>query len=104
MTPKLRRQPNETIQLLSMLSGDGKRYVCVIEAYLDESGLDGRWPMVCVGAYAGTHEQWARFIESWQHQLDTAGVKVFHAKEQSSRLLHEPMVNHINEHQLCGFI
>lgn len=60
--------------LLRMLTGDGRRCVAVIEAYVDESGTHSGSPILSVAAYAGRHEQWTEFLSEW-------GEQDFHAKE-----------------------
>lgn len=54
----------------------------MIEAYIDESAktLVGR-PVYAVGGFVGTREQWRRFGETWQPELDAAGVPYYHGKD-----------------------
>ena len=63
-------------QLLALFSGDGRRLVAVIEAYIDESGTDGRSPVICVGGYAGEHDEWTAFERAWEPTLRNAGIEL----------------------------
>lgn len=55
--------------LSSMLLGDGKRWLVVVEvfsAFLDESGTGDKSPIVTVAGFYGDKEQWTRFRELWE--------------------------------------
>jgi hypothetical protein len=66
------------LALLKLLSGDGKRSVIVLEAFFDESGTHAGAPLLCVGGYFGTHEQWSAFLEKWS-------ILDFHAKNSPDK-------------------
>lgn len=53
----------------------------MLTAYLDESGTDGRSPIVAVGGYVSTEELWASFQNEWQSFLDNNGIENFHATD-----------------------
>jgi hypothetical protein len=57
-----------SLALLQMLSGDGRRYLAVIEAYIDEGGTHSGSPILSVAAYGGAHEQWVEFLSLWGNQ------------------------------------
>jgi len=76
--------------------------VIVLEAYLDESGLDGRWPVVCVGGYFAEHAAWVAFQESWKAVLAAAGVECFHATKHPA--LWWPLLEHIHAYGLRGML
>ena len=58
----------------------GQRFIAVIEAYLDESGTDATAPIVGVGGFFGSHQQWSIFLDRWEPVL--LGNK-FHAKDST---------------------
>lgn len=74
----------------------------MIEAYLDESGLDGKWPVVCVGGYAADHDAWTAFQESWQVVLAKANIDCFHATSHPN--LWGPMLEHIDDFGMRGVL
>lgn len=84
------------IDLLRLLSGDGKRCVAVIEAFIDESGTHKTSPVVCVAAYAGIHDEWIAFLREW-------GDREFHAKETVSKALKPLMFGAIDKSNIEGF-
>jgi hypothetical protein len=61
----------------------------MITAYFDESGTHGNQkvdpPVLSIGCYASTGEQWALFNREWQAVLDEAGVEYFHVTTFESR-------------------
>jgi len=76
----------------------------LVEAYIDESGTDGRGPGVCVAGYLGHRDAWRDFERAWRRQLRRAGVECFHAKERSSHPLWEPMLRQILGSSLRGMM
>jgi hypothetical protein len=59
-----------------MLLGDGKRWLAVLTAFLDESGTHAGCPVVTVAGFYGNAEQWAAFRSAWEPH--SSG---FHAKD-----------------------
>ena len=87
-----------------MFSGDGRRYVAVIEAYIDESAktLLGR-SLYAVAAFIGTREQWKRFEEIWAPVLEVAGIPYYHGKDSKCDKLRRPMISAIRASGVRGF-
>ncbi|MGO9622572.1 MAG: hypothetical protein ACLPT6_14345 [Desulfobaccales bacterium] len=90
--------------LIESLSGSGKRYITVLEAYLDESGTHVGANLLCVAAYVGNRKEWLAFEEKWQKEIDRAKLSCFHAKEPKSRLLKLPLIEAIENRNFTGFI
>jgi hypothetical protein len=63
--------------------------VAMITAYFDESGTHGNQkvdpPVLSIGCYVSTGQQWELFKQEWQAVLDKAGVECFHAAPFESR-------------------
>ena len=59
-----------------MLSGDGERYVAVMQAFLDESGTNPETPILSVAGFYGTDSQWDAFMDLWKPVIKG---KTFHA-------------------------
>ena len=62
----------------------------MITAYLDESGThrnqDVVPPMLSLGCYISTQEQWGYFNREWQEVLDEAGLdRFFHVNKFENR-------------------
>jgi len=61
----------------------------MITAYFDESGTHGNQkvdpPVLSIGCYVSTDEQWTLFNREWQAVLDEAGVECFHVTTFESR-------------------
>lgn len=72
----------------------------MVQAFIDEGGCDQHAPVVSVGCYYATPDQWAAFEGSWTAVLRQAEVECFHATEH--RPLWEPMLKHIQEYGLEG--
>ena len=64
-----------------MLSGNNRRIVQVIHAFLDESGTNPETPVLSVAGFYGTQDQWQKFESLWTPKL--VG-KQFHAKRSAS--------------------
>ena len=47
-----------------------KRWLVILQAYIDDSGTQGREPFFCLGGFISTSDNWARFSDEWQSQLD----------------------------------
>ena len=90
--------------LLSLFSGDGRRCVAVIEAYIDESAktLIGR-PLYAVSGAVGIREEWKQFEAIWEPVLDVAGVPYYHGKDRKCDRLRRPMVSAIQSSGVRGF-
>lgn len=60
----------------------------MVTAYFDESGTHHNQnvypPMLSIGCYVSTEEQWALFKREWQEVLLEAGVEYFHANKFES--------------------
>lgn len=63
--------------LLSLFSARG-RYIVVLTAFLDESGTNPETPVLSVGGFYGSNDQWQAFRQSWEPLS-----KGFHAKNSS---------------------
>lgn len=72
--PYVSVETNVSPQLVALFSGDGKRIVVVMEAFMDESGTHKGSPTVSVAAVVGAHWQWRRFLSFWDDRY-------FHAKD-----------------------
>lgn len=61
----------------------------MITAYFDESGTHHNQkvdpPVLSIGCYVSTEQQWGLFKREWQAVLDEAGVECFHAAPFESR-------------------
>jgi hypothetical protein len=89
-------QGNVSSGLLSLFCGDGKRYLVVMEAFLDESGTHKGAPILGVGSWVGAHWQWKKFISHW-------GDKPFHAKDAKCEPLKQGLFEAIQFGELKGF-
>lgn len=60
---------------------DGHRKLfAMMQAYLDESGIDDESDFCILAGYVGGIGQWKRFERSWRRILAAHGVKEFHAQ------------------------
>jgi len=84
-------------ELLALFSGDGKRVVVVVEAFMDESGTHKGAPLVAVGAVIGAHWQWRKFLSMWDD-------KPFHAKEPKCDPLKPALFDAFQECELESFV
>ena len=98
------RERGVSESLLSLLSGDGRRAVVVLEAYLDESGTDNTSRIVAVACYAATHDEWMAFEHQWQPVLDAAGIDCFHGKESRCDRLRPALTENINSRRVQGLV
>ncbi len=89
-------------QLLDLFSGDGRRIVLVINAYLDESGMDEQAPCVTVAGWCGTKEEWQKFETEWKQILQRREIDVFHAKEHKD--LWPAMKSALRRRNVRGFV
>ncbi len=55
--------------------------MALLTAYLDESGTDGRSPVVAVAGYVSTDKLWNEFQCEWCDFLTKNGINVFHATD-----------------------
>ncbi len=53
----------------------------MLTAYFDESGTDGRSPIVAVGGYVSTQPRWDDFQRDWKRLLDEEQIRVFHTTD-----------------------
>ena len=58
-----------------------EKLMTILTAYFDESGTDGRSPIVAVGGYISTVELWEDFQREWKRLM---GDTVFHATDMLS--------------------
>jgi hypothetical protein len=57
------------------------RWVVVLVCYLDESGTDPQNPVITVGGYCGTEEQWGAFEAAVEPVFGKYGVAILHARD-----------------------
>jgi Protein of unknown function (DUF3800) len=88
--PPLRKRPRKDGapgQWLSILSGlpearRKKRIITMIQAYVDDSGNDGRGPVFLFSALIGEAEKWATFSDEWDACLrDAPSIRYFKMDE-----------------------
>ena len=84
-------------QLLAVFSGDGKRIVVVMEAFIDESGTHKGLPTVSVAAVVGARWQWRRFLSYW-------GDRYFHAKDPKCAPLKHGLFDATQDSELESFV
>src|SRR5271155_1200201 len=87
---------NISADLLALFSGDGKRVVVAMEAFIDESGTHKGAPIVSVAAWVGLHYQWKKFLSHWDD-------KYFHAKESKCDPLRHALFEAIEFGEMEGF-
>jgi hypothetical protein len=90
--------------LTDCFSSSGKRYIVVIEAYLDESNTHKGAKTLCVACYAGDRERWNVFEKEWQGYLDKFKVPFFHAKDPQCDKLRPYLVKTIINADLKGIV
>lgn len=97
-------EPTVSEHLVRLFSGEGRRFVAVIEAYLDEASktLIGR-PVEAVSGFIGTRDQWQRFEDIWRPVLEAAEIPYYHGKESRCNKLRRPMVSAIRSSGIRGF-
>jgi hypothetical protein len=42
----------------------------ILQAYIDDSGTQGKYPFFCLGGFISTADNWAKFSDEWKTQLD----------------------------------
>jgi hypothetical protein len=82
--------------LLALVSGDGKRIVAVMEAFIDESGTYKDASIVNVAAWVGAHWQWKKFLSYWDDRY-------FHARDPKCAPLKQALFEAIGFGELRGF-
>jgi hypothetical protein len=82
--------------ILQLLSQDGRRWVVVLEAFIDESGTHKGSAILNVAAMAGAHWQWKKFLSYWDN-------KPFHARESKYKALKPALFDAIQFGELEGF-
>ena len=65
--------------IINFLSGNGRFFTAMIEAYLDESGTHAGAPVLCVAGYAGNRRQWKNFGKEWFPACKDSPHSIFHA-------------------------
>jgi hypothetical protein len=81
-------------QRVHPMDGHGKLFA-MLQAYLDESGIDHKTPFAVVAGYCGGTGQWKRFERKWKNIIDSYGVQEFHAKRFFGR---DPQGNRLDEY------
>jgi hypothetical protein len=76
----------------------------VIQAFLDESGTDERWPCVCVGAYAAEEIEWKLFADEFIPVLRHHGIGLFHAKETRCDRLRPALAAALEKRNVYGYM
>jgi hypothetical protein len=94
--PYVSAETNVSSGLLALFSGDGKRAVVVMEAFIDESGTHKGAPTISVAAWVGAHWQWKKFLSYWDD-------KYFHAKDPKCAPLKQALFEAIGFGELEGF-
>ena len=69
----------EQSQFLDFLSGNGRRLIAVIGAYIDESGTHKDAPLLSVACYFAPRSRWGAFERDWMPILKRHGITCFHA-------------------------
>jgi hypothetical protein len=62
----------------------GKKEFCMIEAYMDESGIHEGAHVCVIGGYWGSIKKWKRFERRWKQIIEDAGeptLKEFHSTD-----------------------
>jgi hypothetical protein len=62
-----------------------EKVLAMLTAYFDESGTDGRSPIVAVGGYISTQQLWHEFQCEWKQFLTDEGLSIFHTADLLSR-------------------
>ncbi len=76
----------------------------MIQAFLDESGTDERWPCVCVGAYAAEESEWKLFADEFTQSRRKCGIELFHAKETSCDRLRPALAAALDRRNVYGYM
>lgn len=92
-----------TRALIDSLSGSGKRYIAVLEIYLDESGTHRGANLLCVAGYVGNRKEWYSFEKEWGERLGGFDVSCFHAKNPNCKFLKGHLTSAIETRNLTGF-
>lgn len=91
-------------ELIDFLSGNGRRYIAVIYAYLDESGTHKGSKILCVAGYAGNQSEWELFEKEWRLRLVDFGISCFHAKDPNCDPLRPYLAQAIEDRELMGVV
>jgi hypothetical protein len=95
---------NEKRQFLSFLSGNGRRCIAVIEAFIDESGTHSDAPLLSVACYFAPHSRWGAFQRDWAPILKEHGIDCFHAVNRHHDKLRPYLSTIIHRCRLHGVI
>jgi hypothetical protein len=95
---------NISQEILEVISGNGRRCVAVLWAYLDESETHKGSPLIVVAGYAGGHNEWRLFERSWRKKLIDHNIEFFHAKDSKCDILRPYLVDNILKRKLYGVI
>jgi len=95
---------NISQEILEVISGNGRRCVAVLWAYLDESGTHKGSSLIVVAGYAGGHNEWRLFERSWRKKLVDHNIELFHAKDHKCDILRPHLVDDILKRKLYGVI
>lgn len=58
-----------------------EKIMAMLTAYLDESGKDGRSPILAIGGYISTQDKWEAFQTEWETFRIQTGIDIFHATD-----------------------
>lgn len=61
------------------------RMICVLKAYLDESGIHQGSRICAIAGFVGGQEEWEKIERQWNRALSTEGVAAFHMAEFENR-------------------
>lgn len=61
-----------------------KRPLLMLQAFIDDSGTDGRSPVFVLAGFISTVERWAAFTDEWTESLRWAGIEYFKMNEAAT--------------------
>src|SRR5258705_408694 len=61
------------------------RIICVLKAYLDESGIHQGSRICAIAGFVATQEEWEKIERLWSRALLDAGIDCFHMAEFENR-------------------
>jgi hypothetical protein len=62
-----------------------RKFIAMLVAYLDESGIHSGSKICAVAGFVGAEEEWVVFERRWKQVLKRAGISAFHMVEFESR-------------------
>jgi len=91
-------------EMIDFLSGDGRRCIAVLYAYLDESGTHNGASVLCVAGYVGNRKQWLSFEKAWNSNFKDSEVAIFHAVDSNCDRLRPSLASAIDKGKFMGMI